>query len=270
MRQVLRDPFVHFIALGTLLFTGSSLLSTPPRTVVLPPTIERQLASNFEEQHTLSPNPAQRRALLDNFIRDEVLILEAQRLQLGKGDPVIRRRLLQSMEFFLKDTTPVPIPDDTALEHWRKQNEKKYTRDTAINFTHRFFPHSTDQESKINAVKCHRKLTSNRSCHGAPFIHGMQFSEVSLQSLRNRFGQSFASHIEELSPGEEWSRPLRSIYGWHVVQLTKRTEATPIPFPQLRHRLEQDFIRAQQERLFQQKIQKLVNTYAVDRAPQNT
>ena len=57
------------------------------------------LKSQEQTQPLGSPSPEDMRRLIENKVREEILYREALALGLDKGDNIVKRRLVQKMEF---------------------------------------------------------------------------------------------------------------------------------------------------------------------------
>ena len=107
MKQLFKEPLVHFLALGALLFAGYAVLNSsgapaPGRIVVS----QGQLASmmeGFTRVRQRPPTPEEWEGLIRARVREEVYYREALALGLDKDDTIIRRRLQQKMEFVSDD-----------------------------------------------------------------------------------------------------------------------------------------------------------------------
>ena len=122
VRRLLKEPLVHFLALGALLFlvgraTGDEGGPMGSRIVVTPGTIE-QLASGFAATWQRPPTENELRGLVENHIREEVYFRESLALGLDRGDIIIRRRLRQKMEFLTQDLADAVEPTEAELQRW--------------------------------------------------------------------------------------------------------------------------------------------------------
>ncbi|HEV8199314.1 MAG TPA: hypothetical protein VGS03_04775 [Candidatus Polarisedimenticolia bacterium] len=109
--RFLREPLVHFLLLGALLFGVHALISgEAPRRDVVVVTRGRidGLVAQFAATHGRPPDTAERSGLIQDWVREEILCREAVALGLDREDAVIRDRLRQKMEFVSggDDATP--------------------------------------------------------------------------------------------------------------------------------------------------------------------
>ena len=113
--KLLRDPLLHFVILGAALFgvyaqvTGLVSSGDVRRIEIDPPQIEF-LAGAFERQWGRPPTPQELRGLIDSRVREEVLYREALAVGLDRDDVVVRRRMVQKMEFLTQDLALLADP----------------------------------------------------------------------------------------------------------------------------------------------------------------
>ena len=153
-----RQPLVHFLALGAVLFAVDLVLNPPEPPVpgedriVVSPEIEETLRRAWSEQNGRGLTEAERAAVMTTWLRNEALVREARRLGLEHGDTIIRRRLIQKMEFLLEGRVDVPDPDDATLEAWFTAHASDYTEPARATFVHRFFSRSRRMRARLRSV----------------------------------------------------------------------------------------------------------------------
>jgi hypothetical protein len=112
LKRVLHEPLLHFLLIGAAIFAVHAWLERGAATgrdaiVVTRGRID-SLAARFTAEHGRPPDAAERDALVDGYVREEILCREALALGLDQEDAVIRDRLRQKMEFVAAggDTAP--------------------------------------------------------------------------------------------------------------------------------------------------------------------
>ena len=102
LKRILREPLVHFLALALLIFAAHGLLRTgadaPEKIVVSASKIE-QMAKVFTKTWQRSPTADELKGMIDDYVKEEVLVRQALELGLDRDDTVVRRRLRQKIEF---------------------------------------------------------------------------------------------------------------------------------------------------------------------------
>lgn len=118
MGRRLRNPILHFVVIGGLLFTAReawrTLYETPGLTrapIVVTAQQVRQLQADFAQQWGVPPTDAQVRAQIQEVVDAELLYREARRLRLDFQDRSIRMRLVRKMRAVSAD----PSQDEEAL-----------------------------------------------------------------------------------------------------------------------------------------------------------
>ena len=106
MKALLREPLVHFLLLGGLLFLffewRGSGGPTSSRIVITPGLVEH-LASGFGRTWQRPPTDAELKGLIDDYVKEEIATREAVGMGLDRDDTIIRRRLRQKLEFLVED-----------------------------------------------------------------------------------------------------------------------------------------------------------------------
>jgi len=105
MKALLREPLVHFLLLGAVLFGGYSLLERSPGGDV--PSTEIHLILDdlarlellFESKWRRPPTVDEFNALVEDHIREDILYRDALALDLDKNDTIVKRRMAQKMQF---------------------------------------------------------------------------------------------------------------------------------------------------------------------------
>jgi hypothetical protein len=102
----LREPLVHFLALGAGLFLLFALLGDSSgrddRVVVSAAQVEL-LAQGFARTWQRPPTPEELSGLVEEYVREEIYYREALTMGLDRDDTIVRRRMQQKLEFFADD-----------------------------------------------------------------------------------------------------------------------------------------------------------------------
>lgn len=117
MQRLVREPLLHFAALGLLLLAGRALIApaigamTSPGTVHVTAADVDRLRAQWRQKTGHAADDEELRGLIRDYVDDQLLFQEAKRLDLQHSDPVVRRRLIRNLRFADPDTDA----DDDAL-----------------------------------------------------------------------------------------------------------------------------------------------------------
>jgi hypothetical protein len=216
------------------------------------------------------PTVEELRGHVHQLIREEVLRREAVSMGLDEGDPVVRRRLAQRMDFLFQDLSETAEPSNGELQAFLRDNHSTYETPGQVSFTHVYF--SSDQRGDDGAAEAARSLAERLSADesapqdlssvGDPFLLPSRYLNETLARIRGEFGPQFASDVWEQDP-RTWRGPVRSGYGLHAVYVHERSEATLADFSELKERLKADWLDARERELAGKAYDKLRERYRV-------
>jgi hypothetical protein len=253
--RFLQEPLLHFLVIGAVLFGAYAWLNrngdnAGATSLRLAESDVAWLKETFALERQREPNEAELRALVRDFLKEELLARQAQELGLDRDDIVVRRRLAQKMTFLLQDNSRRASPSDDDLhrlyEAQRGQGEARsgpstlFTR-PRISFTHIFFSRERRPDAAADARAALRELSLPGA--GAPTpelgdrIAGKsEIRNADERTVANQFGTKFAAGLFELDPGP-WQGPIESSQGFHLVRITQLLPAQLRPFDEIRGEL---------------------------------
>ena len=270
VRKLFREPLVHFLLLGALLFLISSGKSGPSGSGKIVVTRARigQLATGFARTWQRPPTERELTGLVEDYIKEEVYVREAVATGLDRDDTIIRRRLRQKLEFLTEDALDAAAPSDEDLRAYLKAHPDSFRVEPRVAFRQVFL----DSNRRGAAAQSDaRALLARLSSAGA----GADISvlgdsrmlppviELSSQSdVARVFGQDFATKVASLAPGG-WTGPIESGYGLHLVQVTARVEGRLPELSEVRDAVEREWRAAQRKERSEALFRKLLARYKV-------
>jgi peptidyl-prolyl cis-trans isomerase C len=272
MKRLIKEPLLHFLVLGAVIFTvnawresGRLAANAAPRIEVTAAVIER-LRAGFERQFGKVPDEEELRGLVTAHIREEVLCREALALGLDRDDTIVRRRLAQKMEFLTDDLASAAEPDDAAVREFFEKNATRYAKPAQVSFRQVYFS-AEKRGAKGEAAACEALVALDRGASdetmGDAFLHGFTFAERETQEITALFGGDFAARIGTLREGE-WSGPIASSYGLHLVRIEARGKEQPASFDAVRATVVRDFNDERRRAANREIFERLRERYQVD------
>jgi peptidyl-prolyl cis-trans isomerase C len=229
MRRLLREPLVHFLLIGALLFglyglTQSGRPATAPSKEIRLSLDEiRQLTLLYQSQWRRPPTPQELERMVENKVQQEILYREALAMGLDKGDEIVKRRMAQKMQFLAEDVAAAREPTTAELKSWFEKNSAKFAQPPRLSFRHLYF--STDRRgarARDDAEQALAKLAGqpvDAKIAGSladPFMFQGYYRDRAPDHLAKEFGPPFALAVAKLPPGS-WQGPVESGFGWHLV-----------------------------------------------------
>ena len=233
MRNVLREPLLHFLLLGPAIFAAYSLVAEgredEPGNIVISAGQVAAIELGFTRTWHRSPTREELEGLLRDRVREEVYYREAMALGLDKGDTIIRRRLRQKLEFLTDDAVTQAQPTDAELQAYLTTHPDLFRVQREFTFSHVYLnpdKHGEDLTRQAAAVLARLNQAGGRAdpaAFGDSFLLGYTFASLPGTEIAAQFGEQFAAKLGELSPGQ-WQGPIESAYGVHLVLVSGRTE----------------------------------------------
>lgn len=245
LRRLLREPLLHVVVLGVLLFALHRAVAPPSagEEIVVPPDALAAMREEFRRRTTRMPSATDEQAMLEKWVDDEVLVREALSLGLDRGDGVVRRRLIQKMEYLIENTEPVQAPTDAELQTYLAANIARYATPARVSFTHVFVSAQragAAAAEEAAALKTRLDDGADPAALGDPFLRGRDVRLHTQAELASGFGAPFAAAVVQLPEGT-WSAPIRSSFGLHLVRVSEKRAGAEAGLATVRPQLERDW-----------------------------
>jgi peptidyl-prolyl cis-trans isomerase C len=229
LRRWLREPLLHFLVLGAVLFAVYAYINRgrggveSSKQIVLSLDELRQMEVFFESQWHRQPTSVEFQAMVNDKVREEVLYREGLAMGLDKDDTIVKRRMAQKMEFLAEDVAAAHESSTAQLKAWFDKNKEKFALASRYSFRHLYFsPDSRGKYAREDATKALAKIAGQpEDCKQAAsmadhFMFQDYYGDRTPEAIAKEFGPQFAVAIEKLKPGS-WQGPVESGYGWHLV-----------------------------------------------------
>lgn len=236
LSRVAREPLVHFLALGAVLFAGIAFANHLKRPVVRVDAQDiEQLATYWEMQSQRPPTRAELSALIQERVDEELLSREAIRLGLDKDDMIVRRRLAQKMAFASEDIAEIPEPDEKALQAYYDAHRERYATPGRVALRHVYFSRDrTGETPQAAATEALARLKAGGAAASDPSLLPLTYADVAEADLDRDYGPQFAAAVHEAAEGV-WIGPVPSAYGLHVIRVERRLPPVIPPLAQVRN-----------------------------------
>ena len=232
LKRWLREPLLHFLLLGLLLFAVYAYLNhgrlggEGSRQIVVSLDDLRTMEIYFESQWHRPPTPLEFQAMVEDKVREEVLYREGLAMGLDKEDEIVKRRMAQKMQFLAEDVAAAHEPSSAELKAWFDKNAGRFALPSRYSFRHLYFsPDKRGKQAQQDAAQALAKIAGQpqdsklATSLADPFMFQDFYGDRTPEAIAKEFGPQFAVALQNLKAGS-WQGPVESGYGWHLVFIT--------------------------------------------------
>lgn len=240
-RRLLREPLVHFLIAGALVF---ALLSgrapdLGERRIVVDERVVGALVSRFYDSFRRMPTKDETDGLIRDWVQDQVYYREALALGLDENDEVVVRRMRRKMEAMAVADAETKTPGDAELQAMIDKDPARYAEDPRTSFEQVYLGVDTPQGRAEAEVQL-AKLRKGEKIAGVPVPIPVAFSDAASHDISGQFGDEFTIALRNVPQGN-WTGPIASGLGLHLVRVTGRHAAEPPKLEKVRQRVENDW-----------------------------
>jgi peptidyl-prolyl cis-trans isomerase C len=239
LRAIAQSRLAQFLVLGGIIFA----LAPPPdsgRDIHLDATTfdaleaaqARRLASPALAEDELS-------AVRSRALEDEILYREAIRLGLDKNDNIVRERLIQKVLFLAEDLAGVSrSPTEQELADFFAATGSQWVQPARVRLIH-VYAGPAHREQVVDVRD--QVIAAETAIPNVPPPLGEAFGlsravDASRDDVAATYGPAFTDAVFAMGMGE-WSQPVQSKFGWHLVKVLERSEARPASFEDVKGKL---------------------------------
>jgi hypothetical protein len=270
-RPWLREPLLHFLLLGVLLFVLFEWLGgdTGPMSnrITVSQAQVQQLATAFTKIWQRPPTEAELKGLVDDYVREEIAYREAVAMGLDRDDTIIRRRMRQKLEFLVEDAASATPPTEAELQAFLDARPDAFRFDPQVAFRHVYVDPSVDGDAPARARAL---LEALRAAGPEADLEGLGDSimldpEVPLlrqDEVARLFGTEFAERVVTL-PAGRWEGPVQSGYGLHLVLVRDLVPGRAATLDEVRRDVERELLGQRRREQLAAMYDELLGKYSV-------
>lgn len=268
LRSLAGEPLLHFLLLGAALFALWRRVAPDgaPRRVVIPASQVGQLAGQFRSTWGREPSTAELASLVESAVLDEIAWREGRALGLDRDDPVIKRRVRQKLEVMTEEALAGPAPGDRELEDWLADHPDSFRRPGTVTFEQVLVApgdgSGVDVARRSAEVRAALARGEPARSLGEPTLLPRGGDDIGLDLVARDFGPGFAETLGGLAEGE-WSGPVASGIGLHLVRVARRTPAALPPLDAVRSAVAREFEADRRRRSLDETYRRLRLDYEV-------
>jgi len=287
MKSTLKDPLIHFLLLGAVLFLlfrftaeeGGERTINVDQEALLTFLQYRSIAFDREyfESYLGELEQDKFEELITQYVREETMYREALNLGLDEDDYNIRERLVQKLQFLAEgfQSTNAELTTEE-IEHHYQQNISLYYINPRITFTHVYFSSSVrgqDEtiqlaQNKLEELNTNKVSFDEAADHGDPFPYFVNYVEHTPSLVASHLGENLMETLFKMTPDEHmWRGPLESPYGFHLVMVLRVQQGRQPELDEILERVKEDGRTERLRELTEAAIIEMTTNYKIEIDP---
>ena len=198
MKNIFREPLLHFLLIGFALFLVYHYASDPAednmdRIVVTAGQVE-QMKAKFTQTWMRPPGKKEIEGLIESYVRDEVYYREALAMGLDRDDQSVRQRMRLKLEYLLEDLSDLSEPDDDTLAAYMQEHQDSFRLEAQVSFQQVYLNPDKRQDIEVDAATILSQLKQGappESLSDLTMVQG-EFKLARESNIERQFGEPFA------------------------------------------------------------------------------
>ena len=224
--KFLKSHVFWFVFLGLVIFVVDEQTSDPLDTIVVDAALERRVAALWAAQVQREPTEAEIASLVDDWVAEEIWRRESIRLSLDEEDEIIRRRMIQKMQFIAEQEAEL-TPTEEELRAYFEANQERYEVSSSVSFEQLQFQSRDAATGALSAGESIADLAQ-------PSMQSRMNVRQSPLQVASTFGPEFTRSLNSFDSAPNWQGPIQSAFGWHLVKLLEKNSSSVAPFEDIR------------------------------------
>jgi hypothetical protein len=262
LNGMLREPLVHFIVFGALVFGADHLLMARrdgPNVIVMDAVVDEEARTVFRSAMSREPTPDDMKILRQRWLDNEVLYREGLALRVDQGDITIRERVIFKALSLMEANLSLPPVDQSGLRAWFEVHRADYDEPQRFDFLEAL---PLADASGADAAQFAAALNSDAAKGGQGTLR--VFKGRPRGNLVASYGEPFAAALENAKPGQ-W-QTLPGADGPRVIRLDAIVPGSKVAFEAVQARVYQDWKDASMQQMRTTALRELGRKYTVRHA----
>jgi hypothetical protein len=275
MSKWLKEPLIHFLLLGALIFVINEWFAgagEAPGEIYISRGQQENLLNTFARTWRRPPTPTEFQGLLQDYVRQEIAYRESQAMGLDQDDIVIRRRLRQKLEMLAEDVAALAAPTEQDLQAYLDGHVEAFMVEPRLTLRHVYFsPDRRGAAAEQDARQLLQRIENEGPAGdfeqlGDPLPLPGELRDLREGEISRLFGDVFTDNLQGLPTGG-WAGPVQSGYGLHLVFIEER-EAGRVPeLNEVREQVRREWLGQRRRDGIDSLYQRLAENYTIEIEP---
>lgn len=272
MSRWLKEPLIHFLILGGLIFLAYDWLAgkgSEPGEIFISRGQQENLLNTFSRTWQRPPTPQEYQGLLQDYIRQEIAYRESQAMSLDQDDIVIRRRLRQKLELLAEDIASLAVPSGDELQTYLDDNPGDFMVEPRLSLRQIYFSRdrrgSAAEQDAIDLLQRISMDGPERDFQelGDPLPLPPQIANLREGEVARLFGEVFTDGLKGLESGH-WLGPVESGFGLHLVFIEDRVEGRVPELAEVRDAVQRELLSQRRREAVDGLYERLAENYTIE------
>lgn len=275
MSRWLKEPLLHFLLLGALVFVVHQRVAEQggaPDEIVISRGQQENLLNTFGRTWQRPPTAEEFQGLLEDHVREEIAYREAQAMGLDRDDIVIRRRLRQKLELLAEDVVSLAAPTERDLQAYLAANPEDFMIEPRLTLRQVYF--SRDRRgaaAEQDAQQLLQRIDSDGpqgdfEQFGDPLPLPARIEDLRESEVARLFGTAFTEGLQGLEVGR-WAGPVESGFGLHLVFIEHREAGRAALLEDVRDAVQREWLSQRRRAAVDGLYERLGGNYRIEIEP---
>lgn len=277
LQRFLREPLLHFLLAGGAIFLVYALINGEgwhrSRITVTAAKIN-QMTEVFTKTWQRPPGRDELKAMIDDYVKEELYVRQALELGLDKDDTVVRRRLRQKMEFLSNAEAESLAPADAELQAYLASHPSSFEVEPQIAVEQVFLSAerragTIEEDAAAMLAMLTSKPDTDVSTLGDPTMLPPRLPLSSLSSIGGTYGPEVSEAARKATVGR-WLGPVQSSYGFHLIRVTERKPGRIPALAEVRDAVTAEWVQAKRREVEDRSLAEMLKRFEVVIEPSPT
>jgi hypothetical protein len=272
MSKWLKEPLIHFLLLGAVIFVAYDQLAgkgSAPDEIFISRGQQENLLNTFGRTWQRPPTPEEFQGLLQDYVRQEIAYRESRAMGLDQDDIVIRRRLRQKLELLAEDIASLAAPTEQDLQTYLDAHAEDFVVEPRLTLRQVYF--SRDRrgaDAERDALQLLQRISTDGpegefEQFGDPLPLPSEMREVRESEIARLFGSVFTDGLQGLETGR-WVGPVESGFGLHLVFIEARESGRHPQLPEVREAVQREWVSLRRREAVDGLYERLAENYTIE------
>ena len=266
VRQIFREPLLHFLLLGLVLFAYYGRVAPDDdgkRRIVVTQAEVDLLSTQFQGTWNRPPSPVELNGLVDSYVRDEILYRAGVALGLDRDDAVIKRRVRQKLDVLFEESVAQRPATDADLQAYLDAHPATFRTPAVVSFDQVYFGSDAAAPQRLERARAALARGADPATLGQATLLPARQDALPLDLIARDFGEEFAGQLAK-APVGEWSGPVTSGFGTHLVRVSAIEPAQSPALADVREAVAREWENERRQQAHAAALAKLREQYRVE------